>query len=672
VTPDGIISTFAGNGGSGFSGDGGPATAATLYSPEKMSIDADGTIYIADYGNRRIRIVDSAGTIYSVAGMDTAGFSGDGGPATAATLYGPNAVAIDFDGNLYIADGNCRIRKVDSFDGTINTIGVCSAGRPAGTSVRTIGGIAVDSGGNIFFSEYEEIWENLSNLPEYSRIRKIAPTGIISTIAGTYTSGFSGDGGPATSAKLHFPAGLGVDTSGNLYIADARNNRIRKVTPDGTINTIAGTGASGFSGDDGPATAAMLYAPQAAVIDADGNLYIADIGNKRIRKVTPAGIISTVAGTGASGFSGDDGPATAAMLDHPIDVAIDADSNLYIADRYNHRIRKVTPAGMISTIAGTGIAGFSGENSPATAAALNYPQGVEVDSEGNIYIADTYNNRIRIISLVPPSVVTNVVKSITQASAIGGGEITLDGGSPVTARGVCWSTSANPTTLEICTNNGDGTGAFASAITGLAANTRYHVRAYGINDVGTAYGSDLSFTTASGPPDFILGTGSGGSLLASVTAGGSGVYNLALSGVNNFAGTVTLTCSGLPAGATCSISPASLNLSGSTAVPFTVTVKTTAKKTSAMKIKYAAGLLWSGPAPTAGALCLCSTVLLFSIQKRRRLSWAFIALSALGLVACGRSTTSSGTSTPAGTYSVVLTAKSGSTSHTASLTLMVK
>src|SRR6185369_7915861 len=205
--------------------------------------------------------------------------------------------------------------------------------------------------------------------------------------------------GPAASASLNGPHGVALDGSGNLFIADSANNRIRKVSTGGTITTIAGTGTFGFQGDNGQATSARLAYPTGLAFDASGNLYIADYGNGRIRKVSPAGTITTVAGGGAVGVVGDNGPATSAYLDSPRSVAVDVNGNLYIADAYGDRIRMVTPAGIITTVAGSGVAGFGGDNGLATSANLNSPNGVALDGSGDLYIADLLNQRGRKVGL---------------------------------------------------------------------------------------------------------------------------------------------------------------------------------------------------------------------------------------------------------------------------------
>lgn len=222
-----------------------------------------------------------------------------------------------------------------------------------------------------------------------------SPLVIIDTVAGTGTRGFSGDGGSATDAEIHRPFGVAVDASGNLYIADTFNNRVRKVDSQGIITTVAGTGTTGFSGDGSAATSAQLYQPVAVAVDGAGSLFIADLGNLRIRKVDTLGVITTVAGTGSPGYSGDGGPAIDANLNYPQDVSVDGSGNLYIADSSNHRVRKVDTLGDITTVAGTGVQGFSGDGGAATDAELNSPRGIEVDALGNLFIADSSNHRVR-------------------------------------------------------------------------------------------------------------------------------------------------------------------------------------------------------------------------------------------------------------------------------------
>ncbi|MFI9588329.1 RICIN domain-containing protein [Streptomyces sp. NPDC052236] len=242
-------------------------------------------------------------------------------------------------------------------------------------------GIAVDSTGTLYFSDFYN-----------HRVRKI------STVAGTGAAGFSGDNGPAVSAQLNYPRAVAVDSAGSVYITDTNNHRVRKITTDGKISTVAGAGTAGFSGDDGPATAARLHTPLGVAVDSTGVLHITDHGNHRIRKITTDGKISTVAGTGAGGFAGDGGPALSAQLNGPHTVAVDGAGDLYIADYSNHRVRKVTADGKISTVAGTGTAGFSGDDGPAASAQLKNPFGLAVDCVNTLYIADHLNHRVRKIA----------------------------------------------------------------------------------------------------------------------------------------------------------------------------------------------------------------------------------------------------------------------------------
>ena len=335
VTP--VINTVAGNGTATFAGDSGLATNASLNGPSGVAVDGSGNIYIADTTNNRIRKVTIAGIITTVAGSANIPL-GDGGLATSASLSGPRGVAVDSSGNIYIADtGNNRIRKF------------------------TVGGN-------------------------------------ISTVAGSANIPL-GDGGLATSASLNGPRSVAFDSSGNIYIADAGNNRIRKVTAStGIITTVAGNGTATFAGDGAAATSASLSSPSGVAFDSSGNIYIADANNNRIRKVTVStGFISTVTGGASTGSTGDGGLATSALINHPIGIAVDISGNIYFATAGDSRIRKVTvSSGFISTVAGNG-AGFTppGDGAAATSAKVSNPWGIALDSSGNIYIADNANSRIR-------------------------------------------------------------------------------------------------------------------------------------------------------------------------------------------------------------------------------------------------------------------------------------
>ena len=361
IPPLGTISTIAGTGGAGYGGDGGAATSAILSAPDGIAVDGSGNIYIADQNNFRIRkIAAASGIITTIAGSGVSGYSGDGGAATSATMTTPVGIAIDGSGNLYFADtlSDC-IRKVPLSTGVITTVaGICDNDGYAGMG------------------------------------------------------GYSGDGGQATSAKLFLPMSVAVDAAGNLYIADSSNLVVRKVTVStGIITTFAGSctiinngfcGSVGaYSGDGGAATSAKMNYPTSVAVDGSGNVYIADSGNHRVRKVT-GGVITTFAGNGAAGYSGDGGAASGAELSKPWSVVVDSSGNVYVTDAVNQRVRKITVStGNIATVAGNGVAGYSGDGGAATSAAINNPEGVKVDPSGNIYIADTNNNAIRIVGTAP-------------------------------------------------------------------------------------------------------------------------------------------------------------------------------------------------------------------------------------------------------------------------------
>lgn len=398
------ISTIAGGGVA----DGGSALSANISAPNGIAGDREGNIYVADMGNHRIRKISRDGRITTIAGIGTPEFSGDGGPAIAAGLISPTAVAFDLTGNLYVAEQS-RIRKI-AVDGTITTIaGTDTSGYSGDGAMATIASlrwpssIALDNAGNIYVADTGN-----------HRIRRISPDGVIKTVAGNGVRAYSGDGGPATSASLADPQGVAVDGAGNLYVSDSSNHRVRQVTADGTIRTIAGFGSVpvpgqvvlasygshgyGYSGDGRPAQYAALYAPKGLFVDQEANLYIADLGNGRIRRITPDGTITTIAGTSSQGYSGDAGMATSAQLNYPSAIFVDTTGNRYIADSGNNVIRCITSGGAITTVAGNSWAGYSGDGGFAVAACLLQPQGVAVDDYGNLYVADSGNNRVRKIA----------------------------------------------------------------------------------------------------------------------------------------------------------------------------------------------------------------------------------------------------------------------------------
>jgi trimeric autotransporter adhesin len=394
VTTDGIINTFAGDSYPSFAGDTAAAVDAELHSPSDVTVDSSGNVYIADTGNASIRKVTTDGLINTVAGSQAIGSTGDGAGATKATLLTPISLVVDSSGNIYILEnGDGKIRKVDVTSGNISTIagtGAAGFGGDGGAATSAVmnypTGLAIDGSSNFYIADALN-----------QRIRKIAGT-TISTIAGNGVSSFSGNGGAALNAQMNSPQGVAVDAAGNLYIADTGNNVVRKVGTDGNIVAFAGNGQAGNGGDGGAAASAQLKAPQGVSVDAKGIVYIADSGNARVRKVDLTGNISNVAGNGTPGYGGDNGSAGTSQLYTPTAVAADAAGNLYIADFNNNRIRKVSTNGTITTVAGNGYAGYSGDGGPATSAQLSLPQGVAVDAAGNLYIADTGNNVIRLVN----------------------------------------------------------------------------------------------------------------------------------------------------------------------------------------------------------------------------------------------------------------------------------
>ena len=505
ISPDGTINTVAGNGTRGFSGDGGPATRAQLV-PLAVAVDSAGALYISDFINARIRKVDMNGIITTIAGTGSPGTSGDNGPAVSAQIGLVTGMAVDSSGTLYLADlPNLRVRKIDA-SGMITTIagsgfsGFIDDGVKATDSLMVPDGVALDGRGSLYLSDL--------NLDV---VRKVdLSTNLITTVAGNAANGFSGDNGPALQAELNGPAGLAFDSlAGSIFIADRGNARVRKValamittfagadirnngpatsaflnfplgltalagnqvvvadsgnaatrrftsggtigpigqvdgvplgvasdpagnvyvtddeplvlkiSPGGVTTIVAGNRKDGYAGDGGQAINAQISNPTGVAVDAGGNVFFTDFTNNRIRKVTAAtGAIATIAGNGSFTFSGDNGPALSAGMD-PFDIAIDSRSNLYVADRFNNRIRKIAPDGTISTIAGTGAFGYSGDGGLATNALLQSPSGIAVDAAGNIFITDHGNAVVRRIT--PSGLITTIAGSGTFTPSAGDG-----------------------------------------------------------------------------------------------------------------------------------------------------------------------------------------------------------------------------------------------------------
>jgi len=368
------IITYAGSGEEGFSGDGGNALAAKMVTPVGVAVDKEGNLYIADAGNNRIRKVTIAThTITTIAGNGIRGYGGDGGLAINASLNQPTGVAVDAEGNVFIAD-----------------------------------------------------WAN-------HRVRKVNANGFISTVAGIGLPLYRGDGADAISAGLNSPRGVAVDQKGQIYIADAENNRIRKVATDGIITTIAGNGNKSFAGDGNKAIEAALNMPYSVAVNSKGAIYIADAGNNRVRKINTEGDIFTIAGDGQFDFKGDGGLATNASFVFPYGVGIDATDAVYIADWGNRRVRKMVGDSLMATIAGDGNAGASGDGGLAINAQLNAPYSIAVDSLGRIYIADADNNNIR---RVADAILPIQIRSFAVAAVPLGAELTWQAVNQINAQAI--------------------------------------------------------------------------------------------------------------------------------------------------------------------------------------------------------------------------------------------
>ena len=625
VAATGKIKTIAGTPGTqGFSGDGGNATSATFTTSFGLSVNAAGTsVLLSDSGNYRIRQFTVGGKINTVAGNGCGGFSGDGGPATAACVYSPQGAVFDSAGNFYIPDYlNLRVRKVTS--GIINTVaGNGSLTQPTpvnnvpalGTVLYNALGLTQDPSGNIFIADssnnmVRELMNSTGNINLFAgfgtagysgdggpavnaqlynpgqtardsfgnvyiadgyncAVRKVDTAGNISTFAGNPggvpSCGYSGDGGPATSAQLHSTFGVFVDANNNVFIADTYNHVIREVQ-NGTITTVAGNNVAGYGGDGGPAISAKLNYPYGVATDSAGNMFIADTNNYRIRVVNAqTKTISTCAGNGYPGFSGD-GPATQNSIYYSQAIAVDANDNLFIADTNNYRIRWVDAGGTMTTIAGNGTAGFSGDNGPALSAMLSLPSGIFEDAYGNLLVSDTNNLRVRKINAaaaVGRSTGSLMFSTTPVGLTVGPSIVTLSGVGPasITSVGItgnfsevddCGGPLPNGTTCAVYvyfTPTGSGTryGTLTVTYNGYFATTQTvslqgSGAAISVSPSILAFGNQISHTSVTKPVT-VKNNGSTGITMGTVRLTNTTDYAIA-----------TNTCTGVLAGhASCTI-----------------------------------------------------------------------------------------------------------------------
>ncbi len=445
VNSVGYVSTIIGAGTASFGGDGGPATAAFIQYPGGVNYDGAGNIYVADYSNDVIRIVNAADTINTFAGTGgQTGYIGDGGPATAARLNNAVDIAFDPSGNMLIADYNNNvIRKISPVATYVGPIAgpsfVCvgstitlTDGAAGGTWGTSDGSIAIVSSSGVVTGVAPgnvTVVYSMTNSCGTFQTKAYITVGspIINTIAGTGTAGFAVPGSPATSSQMHGPSGVAFDAAGNMYFCDYYNNQVEKVSAStGAVTTVAGNGIAGYAGDGSPSTSAAvrINAPSGIAIDGSGNIYIAEYANHVIRKINSAGIISTFMGTGSPGFTPDGTPPlTSSPIYHPASVSVDAAGNVYFPDDGNQMVRKVSTAGVLSTLAGTGTGTYNGDNIPATSASVKDPFGIAVDGAGNVYIADQDNYRIRRIDATTGMITTVAGTGVASYSGDGGAAI---------------------------------------------------------------------------------------------------------------------------------------------------------------------------------------------------------------------------------------------------------
>ena len=654
LAPNNTIATVAGNGTAGDSGDGGPATSAEIKYPIGVALDSAGNLYFTDFSHNVIRkIAADTGIITTVAGNGTAGDSGDGGPATSAEIDFPSGMALDSAGNLYFAD-------------------------------------------------------SVSNV-----VRKIAAgTGIITTVAGNGHAGFSGDNGAAIQAELDSPSGLALDSAGNLYIADTGNCFIRKVdAATGTIATAVGPGyfpkqgnpptpaaPAGYFGDGSLATQAWIDYPHGIALDQSGDIYIADTGNNVIREVNASTkIITTVVGNHKKGYSGDNGPATSAELNNPVSIAVDSGGNLYISDEGNDRIGEVAAAsGIITTVVGDGTPGYSGDGGPAISAEVDQPQNIVLDSAGNFYIADSLNNRVREVNVLanqlnfattPIGFTSSDSPQTATVSNIGNAPLVFSvpasGLNPNITPSFTMSNSSTCPQLDLTSSaaslaSGDSCSlvlSFTPVVSGpINGTANIADNALGLAPlVQTVYLNAMGLPASAGRPDFKL-TATPSSQM--VNAGSTATYTVSVSGIYDFDGSVALAATGLPPGATVSINPSAVTVTGSTPTTATLTIVTAS---SQAKLVPTDRLPHGGFPLRYGFLLLPMPLLgMAGLRKRIRSLPRSLVLTVLCLLSLGGVTGSLtgcaniGLQLQPQTYTVTVTGTSGNLQRSANVTLTMQ
>jgi hypothetical protein len=734
----GEIISVVGNGTFGFSGDGGPATSAALdlQSAGGVAVDGFGNIFIGDSYNARLREVfctNSAiactpptgfnpGDITTRAGGGT---GGDGGAATSATLDFPRGLAEDTLGNIFFDENDSRVRRVDASTGIITTVagngipGYSGDNGPATSAEIGIipSSVTLDASGNLFVVDnanelIREVFCTNSAIPCAPPVGLAA--GDISSVAGNGNAGFSGDAGPATSAELNLPTGLAnssgaaVDGSGNLLIADSSNQRIREVsctnsaipcTPPaglaaGDISTVVGNGTAGFSGDGGPATSAELNSPCALAIDASGNLFIADFGNARVRRVdAKTGIITTVAGNGVSGLSGDDGPATSAAISFsPFEsLAVDASGNLFIGVQGSigvspaNRVRRVDAVtGIITTVAGGGSPPDGlGDGLLATSADFTFHLSVVVDNSGHLFLGDHGDNRIREVQLFPAAALSSAALAFAAqpvgiASAPQPVTLTNQGDAALDVTGVLLSDPVNFQEQDNCVGALGGSSKCTIMVTFTPSSTGPFNATITLSDnaVNNPQVIQLTGTGAS----FVLSSPASTTPVDIPSAGQPGMAPVTVTGGKGFKGTVNFTCTVSPLNLTdpptCSLNPASATLTNATTTgQSTVMVNTTGGETAALRpANRPLGL--DGPARGVGSIFVaCVFLLMVPARKRRRATLALtllLAVTAMGIACGGGSSTTTTGGTAAGPYTVTVTGTSGNIVQSTTVLVIVQ